>query len=169
MCGHDGHTACLAAAVPLFLARAKQVPSNKRARLIFQPAEEAVGERGARVMIEAGCLAGVDEIYGFHNHNIPLLPFGYFSCKEGPIMASITYLKVSITGTGGHGSEPESLKYALPKAIAFYEGLMKLDSELKEKYGNVFTIMLPVLKAGERYNVISESVVIEGNLRAFST
>jgi hippurate hydrolase len=57
-------------------------------------------------MIQAGCLKGVDEIYGFHNHNVPFFPFGYFSCKEGPIMASSTHLQVTITGTGGHGSEP---------------------------------------------------------------
>lgn len=75
-------------------------------------------------------------------------------------MASITYVKISIKGTGGHGSEPETLKYALPKAITLYASLMTLDKELKEKHGNIFTIMLPILKSGERYNVISEKVLL---------
>jgi hippurate hydrolase len=119
MCGHDGHTASLAAAIPLFLQKSKEIPSNKRFRLIFQPAEESLGDSGAEMMINAGCLKGVDEIYGFHNHNYkaPLHEFGFFSCQEGAMTAAATTIKIKIKGTGGHGSEPESLKYALPKAI----------------------------------------------------
>ena len=33
---------------------------------------------------------------------------------------------IKIKGTGGHGSEPENLKYALPKAIELYSNIMKL-------------------------------------------
>lgn len=129
MCGHDGHTACLAATIPLFLEKAKEIPSNKRCRLVFQPAEEALSELGAEALIKAGCLKGVDEIYCFHNHNnkAPLHEFGFFSCQEGPMTAAATTIKIKIKGIGGHGSEPESLKYALPKAIQFYSDLMKLE------------------------------------------
>lgn len=38
MCGHDGHTATLAALIPLFLNEAKNIPCNKKVRLLFQPA-----------------------------------------------------------------------------------------------------------------------------------
>ena len=55
-------------------------------------------------MIKQGCLDGVSEIYGFHNVNVSLIPFGYFSCKEGVIMSSSTVIKIKIKGTGGHGS-----------------------------------------------------------------
>jgi metal-dependent amidase/aminoacylase/carboxypeptidase family protein len=41
-------------------------------------------------------------------------------------MAAACDVKIKITGTGGHGSEPESLKYALPKAINLYSNIMKL-------------------------------------------
>lgn len=77
-------------------------------------------------MIEAGCLKGIQEIYGFHNSNSSRYPFGYVSCKEGPFMASGCGATIKIKGTGGHGSEPESLKYALPKAIQLYSKIMKL-------------------------------------------
>lgn len=49
MCGHDGHTACLAAFIPTFLKQGHTIPKNKSVRLIFQPAEEAFG--GAEKMI----------------------------------------------------------------------------------------------------------------------
>ena len=68
-------------------------------------------------MMKAGCLEGIQEIYGFHNSNSSINPFGYFSCKEGPVLATGCIVYMKIKGTGGHGSEPESLKYALPKAI----------------------------------------------------
>ncbi len=55
-------------------------------------------------MIQQGCLEGVDEVYGFHNW--PVGKFGDLWCKEGPVMSQISIIKVTITGTGGHGSEP---------------------------------------------------------------
>jgi len=70
-------------------------------------------------MIQQGCLDGVDEVYGFHNW--PVGKFGDLWCKEGPVMSQISIIKVTITGTGGHGSEPEKLKVALWKAVTFYQ------------------------------------------------
>jgi metal-dependent amidase/aminoacylase/carboxypeptidase family protein len=60
MCGHDGHLASLAALIPLFIARMKEISSNKALRLIFQPSEESGKGRGALGMIEEGCLSGID-------------------------------------------------------------------------------------------------------------
>ena len=168
MCGHDGHLASLAAFIPQFMAKRKQLPRNKSVRLIFQPAEEESKIAGAKTLISEGCLQGVNEIYGFHNHNVNLLPFGYFSCKEGPMMSASTQVHITIQGTGGHGSEPENLKYALPKAIAFYQNMQAFTQQLKQKHGDNLTVMFPVLKSGERYNVISETVNIQGTLRTYS-
>lgn len=65
MCGHDGHTTCLISAVALIINNLDKIPSNKSFRAIFQPGEE--GFRGAQKMVDAGCLEGVNEIYGLHN------------------------------------------------------------------------------------------------------
>ena len=40
MCGHDGHVTCLLGFVPLFLGKIKEIPKNKKVRLLFQPSEE---------------------------------------------------------------------------------------------------------------------------------
>jgi len=42
-----------------------KIASNQFVRVLFQPAEEGPG--GAKVMIEEGCLEGIDEVYGYHN------------------------------------------------------------------------------------------------------
>lgn len=65
MCGHDGHTTCLLSAVWLIKQNLDKIPKNRSFRAIFQPGEE--GFRGAQKMVDAGCLEGVDEIYGMHN------------------------------------------------------------------------------------------------------
>ena len=78
MCGHDGHMTCLIGFVPLFLEKLKSIPKNKKIRLLFQPSEEGP-ESGAKLMIEQGCLEGVDEVYGFHNW--PIAPIGELFCK----------------------------------------------------------------------------------------
>jgi hippurate hydrolase len=72
MCGHDGHMVMLLSACQLLSKRLSKIPSNKRIRILFQPAEEGPG--GAKPMIEEGCLEGVDEVYGLHN--IPNFPAG---------------------------------------------------------------------------------------------
>lgn len=59
MCGHDGHMACLIGFVPLLLSNLEKIPSNRVVRLLFQPSEEGP-ESGAKLMIEKGCLDGVD-------------------------------------------------------------------------------------------------------------
>ena len=103
MCGHDGHVVCLVAFVPKFLAHIDKIPSDKTIRLLFQPSEEGP-ESGARLMIEKGCLNGVDEVYGFHN--APSDPIGFLRCKEGAVMSEVTVLNITIKGTGGHESSP---------------------------------------------------------------
>ena len=68
MCGHDGHTTCLLGGASILVTNLDKIPSNKHIRLLFQPAEE--GYRGASLMIDDGCMEGVDEVYGMHNFPI---------------------------------------------------------------------------------------------------
>lgn len=81
MCGHDGHTTCVLSAVSLVMHNLDKIPKNKTFRAIFQPGEE--GYRGAKMMIEDGCLEGVDEIYGLHNRPIPGEKLRRVIVKEG--------------------------------------------------------------------------------------
>ena len=121
MCGHDGHTVCLLSVIPAFLAQINKIPSNKKVRCLFQPAEEPT--TGAEVMIKEGCLEGVDEVYGYHNFN--LFSFGQIGILPGPITAYVASIEITIRGTGGHASEPENTRYALSRTIKLYQNIQK--------------------------------------------
>jgi len=55
-----------------------KIPSNRKIRLLFQPAEE-IGE-GAKKMVEDNCLEDVDEVYGIHV--IPNFELGHLVCPD---------------------------------------------------------------------------------------
>jgi metal-dependent amidase/aminoacylase/carboxypeptidase family protein len=55
MCGHDGHVTCLLAFAMRFVDAQDSIPSNKTARLLFQPSEEGP-DSGAKVMVAEGCM-----------------------------------------------------------------------------------------------------------------
>jgi amidohydrolase len=102
-CGHDVHTAAL-----LGVARVladKQEELKGEVVFIFQFAEE-LGTGGARPMIEAGCLEGVDRIYGAHVWTP--LNIGEASVRAGYAMASFDGFELVINGSGGHGAEPHT-------------------------------------------------------------
>ena len=105
MCGHDGHVAMLMAATQVVANKRAQIPSDKRVRLLFQPAEEGPG--GAFPMIKEKCLDGVDEVYGLHN--IPNFDEGDIRVCEGPFFAAPDIVKLTIKGQGGHGSTPHKV------------------------------------------------------------
>ncbi len=101
-CGHDGHTSIL-------LAAAKELAETRAfsgtLRVIFQPAEEIGG--GARKMIEDGLFERfpVDAVFGLHNW--PGVPAGEFRFIDGPAMASVDMIVITIVGKGGHGARPQ--------------------------------------------------------------
>src|SRR5690606_32834900 len=76
-CGHDGHTA-IGLGVAEALAECNEQLDGE-VRLIFQPAEE--GCRGAKSIVDAGWLDGVD--YFFSGH------IGFKSLVLGEVVASV--------------------------------------------------------------------------------
>ena len=72
MCGHDGHTATIAALARGF---AKDRPKRGRVVLLFQPAEETGA--GAAAVIADPRFAEITPDYAFSLHNLPGLPLGH--------------------------------------------------------------------------------------------
>ena len=89
-CGHDGHIAMLLGAAKVINELKDNINGN--VKLIFQPAEE--GPAGAKHMIDAGVLHGVDEIYGIHLWNYQNV--GTIGIKEGPIMAAADMFEIEV-------------------------------------------------------------------------
>jgi len=121
-CGHDGHTATLIA-VAIFLKQ-NELKLPGPVSLIFQPAEE--GGHGARSLIAAGCLDGVEAIYGWHNW--PTIKFGEALCPDGIIMAGNGTFHIKLIGKGGHSSQPEMCKDPVLAAAAVTMSLQQIVS-----------------------------------------
>ena len=103
MCGHDGHTAVLAA-VARQLGR--QRPAKGRVVLMFQPAEET-GDGAAGVTADPR-YEQIAPDFAFSLHNLPGTPLGHVRLKEGVVNCASRGMRIVFTGKTAHSSMPET-------------------------------------------------------------
>ncbi len=163
-CGHDLHTAMLVGAARL-LAGAEFAGSVV---LMFQPGEE--GQAGARHMIEEGVLTAAGErpvaAYGLHVTS-GLMPGGVFVTRRGPFMAAADELHVTVTGAGGHGSQPHLAKDPIPVACAVVTALQTFATRAFDAFDPV-VITVGSFNAGTAANIISDEARLGVTVRSFS-
>ena len=161
-CGHDGHTATLLASAAWLKRVESQLPGP--VTLIFQPAEE--GGHGAREMISDGALEGVGKIYGWHNW--PAIEFGKLLCPDGIVMCGNGTFEITLTGVGGHASQPELCRDPVLAASALVQALQQIVSRrLAPKQATVVSITS--INAPSAPTVIPERAVIGGSIRVSDT
>lgn len=103
MCGHDGHSAILAA-VGRQLGR--QRTARGRVVLMFQPAEET--GNGAAGVTTDPLYAMIAPDFAFSLHNLPGTPLGYVRLKEGVVNCASRGMRIVLTGKTAHSSMPET-------------------------------------------------------------
>jgi amidohydrolase len=160
-CGHDAHTAVVLGAGLILASLAAEGLLEIGVRLIFQPAEE-LQPGGALDMIDAGVLAGVDQIYAIHCD--PKFDAGQVGTRIGPITSASDTITVTLSSTGGHTSRPHltgDVVYALGLVATVTPALLgrRLDprSGVNLTWGSV--------RAGTAANAIPSVGVITGTLR----
>ncbi len=157
-CGHDGHMAALLAAGEWFQLHADALAGP--VSLIFQPAEE--GGHGAKKMIEAGALEGVDCIYGWHNW--PALPLGQALCPEGTVMSGNGTFRIELQGPGGHASQPEATRDPVLASAAVILNLQQIVSRRLPPQADV-VVSVTSVDARSGVTVTPERAVLEGSIR----
>ena len=145
-CGHDGHTAALLTCAERLRERG---PLPGRVQLCFQPAEE--GQGGARRMIEAGVLGGVDMVFGLHLWNE--LPVGQVGVIPGPILGAVDLFEVELIGKGGHGALPHLARDPLVAACHLVTALQTIPSRRADPQ-ETCVVTVGKLHAGDSFNVI---------------
>ena len=103
MCGHDGHTAILAALGRRF---GRSRPKSGRVVLMFQPAEET-GDGAAGVVADPR-YADITPDFAFSLHNLPGVPFGEVRLKAGTVNCASRGMLVRMKGKTAHSSMPET-------------------------------------------------------------
>ncbi|HDX4048758.1 TPA: M20 family metallo-hydrolase [Enterobacter soli] len=157
-CGHDGHTT-----IGLGLAQVlkqHEAQLNGTIRLIFQPAEE--GTRGARAMVAAGALDGVDYFTAVHIGTG--VPAGTVICGSDNFMAT-TKFDVRFTGVAAHaGGKPEEGRNAL---LAAAQAALALHSIAPHSEG-ASRVNVGVMQAGSGRNVVPASALLKVETRGES-
>ena len=170
-CGHDTHTSMLVSTAKLLSERRSEIPG--RVLFMFQPGEE--GHHGAKFMLDEGLLNvsklknGTDSpiTAAYALHIVSSMPAGMVGTRSGPVMASSDVLSITITGKGGHASEPFRTLDPIPVACEIVQALQMMITRRIETFDPA-VVTITKLIAGTTTNVIPETAQIEGTIRAVS-
>ena len=158
-CGHDGHVAMVLGAGTALVAL--RDAWRGRLRLCFQPAEEVA--EGAIPMIDDGAAEGVDRVLGIHLW--APLQVGRVAVTPGVIFGSADAFTLTVHGRGGHGGMPHT---AIDPVVAAAEIILALQTIVSRETSPFSPAVVTVgrVSGGTRFNVIADTVVIEGTVRA---
>jgi amidohydrolase len=160
-CGHDAHTAMLLGAA-ISLAREKERLAGT-IKFFFQPAEEGPG--GAKPMIEAGVMQGVDAVAMIHVW--PTLPAGTIGIRRGPATASCDDFDIEIRGRGGHGGYPHLSVDTIPIAAEIVGALQRIASREVDPLDSI-VVAIGQIQGGYRRNVIADVTKLSGTVRCLN-
>jgi amidohydrolase len=161
-CGHDAHTAMLAAAAELLCARRERLAGE--VLLMFQPGEE--GYHGARFMLHDGLLDPLPEA-AFALHVMPNAPHGLVAGRQGPLMAAADQLDIVVTGRGGHASMPHQTRDPVPVACEIVLALQTMVTRQFEA-ADAVVVTITRMDAGTAHNVIADQATLRGTMRSLS-
>lgn len=161
-CGHDTHTASLLGAARALCDLRDQFDGC--VKLVFQPSEENVLSSGAAKMIAEGLLENpkVDAVFG--QHIWPDFPVGQVAVRNGAMMASSDRLNITIKGKASHGSTPDSGIDAIAAAGQVISALQTIVARRVSPLDSA-VVTIGTIKGGDRYNVIADTVTMEGTCR----
>lgn len=161
-CGHDGHVAIGLTVARILNERRDQMAGS--VKLLFQPAEEIAG--GAEGMIQSGALESPApaQCLGLHIWNEK--PLGWLGVAGGPVMASSATFRIVLTGRGGHGAIPHQAIDPVVAAAQVITAAQTIASRNTDPQ-LACVVSFCMLNAGHAFNVIPQTVEIQGTIRTF--
>lgn len=168
-CGHDSHMAILMAVAKVLSSMKKDLHGS--VKFIFQPAEEGLpaGEKGgAEEMVKQGVMENpkVDVIFGLHINS--QTEAGKITYKPGGTMAGVSDLQITVKGRSAHGAYPWSSIDPVVVSAQIITGLQSIVSRNVNVTENPAVVTIGVLNGGTRFNIIPESVKMQGTIRYFT-
>ncbi|KQN42972.1 hydrolase [Serratia sp. Leaf50] len=157
-CGHDIHTSVMLGVAYRLKAQEKQLKG--RVRILFQPAEETFN--GAKQLIDAGALEGVQAIFGMHN--APDLPLGTLKTRGGAFYANVDRFSITINGKGAHAARPHE---GIDSVVIGSQIVTTLQTLASRIYSAQESVVVSVTRftAGNTWNVLPQTVELEGTVR----
>lgn len=159
-CGHDCHAAMLLGVAKILSEMKDKFSGN--IKLFFQAAEE-IG-LGAKLSIEQGVMDNVDACYGVHV--TPRFESPKINMQYGERMAATDVFKLIVEGTSSHGSSPHLGHDAIVASAAIITALQTIVSRINNPLKPA-VVTIGTIKGGQRFNIIANEVIMEGNVRTF--
>ena len=159
-CGHDCHAAMLLGVAKILSEMKDKFSGN--IKLFFQAAEE-IG-LGAKLSIEQGVMDNVDACYGVHV--TPRFESPKINMQYGERMAATDVFKLTVEGTSSHGSSPHLGHDAIVASAAIIKAIQTIVSRINNPLKPA-VVTIGTIKGGQRFNIIANEVIMEGNVRTF--
>jgi amidohydrolase len=160
-CGHDAHTAIMLGVARSLVARREELAGE--VRFIFQHAEE-VPPGGARELVAAGVLDGVDAIVG--THVFSTLEAGKVAVPVGPFMAAPDTFTITVHGAGGHAGMPHGTRDPIAAAAQIVTNLQHIVSREIDPIRRA-VVSVTQIAGGSASNITPENVELGGTVRTF--
>ncbi len=159
-CGHDLHTTTLLGVAAVLKELAPQLAGT--VKLVFQPAEEAIG--GMSAMIEAGVMDDPKIDMALSLHNGPDLPVGTFGFVRGHALAAADGFSITVRGKSGHAAHPH---FAIDPIVAAATLVTQLQTVVSREVRPIHPAVVTVgmIHGGTARNIIPDSCTITGTVR----
>ncbi|MEO0947051.1 MAG: amidohydrolase [Cyanobacteria bacterium J06641_5] len=160
-CGHDLHST-LGLGVAMVLSNLGEEASLPGTlRLLFQPAEETT--EGARWLVEAGAMDGVEGVLGVHVY--PSIPAQTIGIRYGALTAAADELELTIEGEAGHGARPHEALDAIWIAAQVIGNLQQAIARTQNPLRPV-VLTFGKIAGGRAPNIIADRVELAGTVRS---
>jgi len=161
-CGHDAHTSYMLILAESLAELKDEI--NGTVKIIHQPAEE-IPPGGAKTMIKAGVLDGVDAVFGIHV--MSNMEAGKVFYRAGNTQTGRSFFNMKVQGKGGHGSSPHEANDAIVAASSF---VMNAQTFVSRRISPFDTAVLTIgsFDGKGQFNIIKDSVELEGDIRTMS-